>query len=72
MLHTLLCITTLTDLQRLLQYVTGSDSPPPAGFAAGYITVQLLDTDAVSDATCLLKLTLPSRFEKYEDFCQCM
>ena len=59
-------------LRRFLRFVTGSESPPPAGYTAGFISVQFMDTDAVIGATCQLKLTLPTHFSSYGEFCSCL
>lgn len=48
--------------------MTGSECPPPAGFAAGFVSVHFEDTDAVIGATCQLRLTLPTRFKSYTEF----
>lgn len=69
-IHLHACV--VTDLQSLLRYMTGSDSPPPSGFSAGYIAVQFLDTDGVISATCQMKLTLPTRLDNIEEFSACM
>jgi hypothetical protein len=55
-----------------LRFVTGSEHPPPAGYAAGYISVHFMDTDAVIGATCQLRLTLPTQFSTYREFSQSM
>lgn len=43
--------------------------PPPSGFSAGYIAVQILDTDGVISATCQMKLTLPTRLDNIIELC---
>ena len=55
-----------------MRFVTGSEHPPPAGYAAGYISVHFMDTDAVIGATCQLKLMLPTHFTNYGLFADCL
>ena len=43
-------------LRRFMRFVTVSEHPPPAGYAAGYISVHFMDTDAVIGDTYQLKL----------------
>lgn len=69
LLHTVcFYILAISVLRRFLRFVTGSEHPPPAGYAAGYISVQFMDTDAIIGATCQLKLTLPTLFPTYREF----
>lgn len=53
-------------------YVTGSECLPPAGYAAGVVSVRFINSNAIIGATCALKLTLPTRFQSYDEFCHCI
>lgn len=61
------------ELEHFLRFTTGSSSPSPAGFSAGFITVRFdSSSTAVMASTCQLVLTLPTGFSTKEEFEQCL